>query len=106
VGETIEPFLAAAGPWAVLMTVIMTVVMAMIRGLLIPWKTHEREIAIRDRMIADANKRADYFQGKYDGVVADLLGLTEAVADRATQVILTRQATGRVASPLKRPEDT
>lgn len=74
------------GPWMLAVTIIL----ALVRGDLVPRRTHEKQMADRDQIIAAITIDRDYFREQ----TLHLLGIAEvqveAMADRQTRTLLRR----------------
>lgn len=74
------------GPWALATTIIL----ALVRGDLVPRRTHEKQMADRDTTILAIEKDRDYYRDQ----TLHLLGVAEvqaeAIADRQTRALLRR----------------
>jgi hypothetical protein len=85
-GIDLTGIIAQAGPWGVTASVALTVIMAMIRGDLVPRKSHVDAISYRDDVIRDITRDRDFYRTH----THQLLGITDAATDRLTQVMLNR----------------
>lgn len=77
-------------PWLLAMTIILS----LIRGDLVPRRTHEGMITDRDKVIRAIEIDRDYYR---DQTLA-LLRVADVAADRMTQALLTSR------SPIQRPD--
>lgn len=75
---------SAASPWLLAMAVLT----ALIRGELVPRKTHEAMIAKRDETIREVTTDRDYYREQ----TLALLRVADVAADRMTQALLHRPA--------------
>lgn len=70
------------GPWALACLIVLT----LIRGDLVPRKTHERQMLDRDQVIRDITIDRDYYREQ----TLQLLRVADVAADRVQQALLSR----------------
>ncbi|MDQ3541959.1 MAG: hypothetical protein M3440_14865 [Chloroflexota bacterium] len=87
------------GPLALATSILIRVFVSLMGGGLVSGKVHEATIGGWSEALVKMTTDRDYYRDKHETQTAQLLGVTEAIADRATQVKLLRAAQLRERGP-------
>jgi len=87
---------ATYGPWAFASGIALRVIAAMMSGALVSGKVHETTVGGWSEALEKMTVDRDYYRNKHETQTSQLLGVTETVADRATQAALLQAARARV----------